>query len=100
MIALAIAASTMLAVSTVIITMADPQNTTAMIGANAQGYLRFTITSFSTVMPLLSPNPNSMTDGIEQHINSGYIWLKDKAPRGLSPMDSYSVKFEKAGTYD
>ncbi len=96
MIALAIAASAMLAVSTVIITMADPQNTTVMIGANAQGYLRFTITSSNTVMPLLSPNPNYTTDGIERHINSGYIWLKDKAPKGPSPMDSYTVKFEKA----
>lgn len=81
------------------ITMPGPRNATVMIGANARAYLPFTITSTGTVMPI-PPNANYTTNGTEQFINSGFIWPKDKAPQGLPPIDSFTVKFEKAGTYD
>jgi plastocyanin len=38
--------------------------------------------------------------GTEQYINSGFIWPKGMTPQGLPPIDTFTVKFEKAGTYD
>ncbi|AIF83609.1 hypothetical protein NTE_01546 [Candidatus Nitrososphaera evergladensis SR1] len=81
------------------ITLPGPNGTTAMIGANAMAYLPVTIASDGTVTPM-PPNANYTMNGTEQYINSGFIWPKGMAPEGLPPIDTFTVKFEKAGTYD
>jgi plastocyanin len=81
------------------VTMPGPQGATVMIGANARAYMPVTITSAGAAMPM-PPNANYTTSGTEQYINSGFIWPKGKAPEGLPPIDTFTVKFDKAGTYD
>jgi plastocyanin len=47
----------------------------------------------------LPPNANYTLTGTEKYVNSGWMWPKGMAPQGLPPIDSFSVKFTKAGTY-
>jgi plastocyanin len=50
----------------------------------------------------LQPNRNvnyTMT-GDELFVNSGALWPEGQIPPGAPPITSFSIKFEKAGTYD
>jgi plastocyanin len=38
-------------------------------------------------------------DGSESYVNSGYIWPEGKAPPGTPPISTFTITFEKAGTY-
>jgi plastocyanin len=81
------------------ITMPGPGGGTVVVGANARAFLPVTIASDGNVMKL-PPNGNYTMAGTEQYINSGFIWPKGMTPQGLPPIDTFTVKFEKAGTYD
>ncbi|AIC14410.1 cupredoxin domain-containing protein [Nitrososphaera viennensis] len=81
------------------VTISGPNGATAMIGANARAYLPVAIASDGTAMPM-PPNANYTMVGTEQYVNSGFIWPNGMAPEGLPPIDTFTVKFEKAGTYD
>ena len=48
----------------------------------------------------LPPNGNYTVTGTEKYINSGWIWPKGLSPPGLAPIDSFSLTFEEAGTYN
>ncbi len=78
---------------------AGPGNTTVMVGANARAYSPTVIASDGSVMAL-PPNANYTMTGTEQYVNSGFIWPKGLSPPGLAPIDTFTVKFEKAGTYN
>ena len=38
--------------------------------------------------------------GDELYVNSGILWPEAAIPPGAPPVTSFSVTFEKAGTYD
>lgn len=38
--------------------------------------------------------------GTEKYVNSGWIWPEGLAPPGVPPISSFSVTFEKPGTYN
>jgi plastocyanin len=48
------------------------------------------------------PNINSeySMDGSEKYINSGWMWPEGLAPPGAPPISSFTVTFEKPGTYN
>jgi len=50
-----------------------------------------------TYLPL---NSNYTMTGTEKYVNSGFMWPKGMSPPGIPPIDSFSVTFEKAGTYN
>ena len=50
-----------------------------------------------TYLPL---NANYTMTGDELYVNSGIIWPEVAIPPGAPPVTSFSVTFEKAGTYD
>jgi plastocyanin len=45
-------------------------------------------------------NANYTMTGDELYVNSGILWPQDAIPPGAPPVTSFSVTFEKAGTYD
>jgi plastocyanin len=81
------------------LTFTGPNGTTVMVGANARAYIPTVIAADGSVTHL-PPNANYTMDGTEQYINSGFIWPKGMSPPGLAPIDTFTIKFEKAGTYD
>ena len=48
----------------------------------------------------LQPNANYTMTGDELYVNSGWIWPEGQAPPGALPIKSFSITFEKAGTYE
>ena len=48
----------------------------------------------------LQPNANYTMTGDELYVNSGWIWPEGQAPPGAPPIKSFSITFEKAGTYE
>lgn len=59
-----------------------------------------TIVDSAGEVTYLSPNTNYTVTGTEKYINSGWIWPKGLTPPGLAPIESFSLTFEKAGTYN
>jgi plastocyanin len=57
------------------------------------------IKSDGTIKWLL-PNATYSTDGTERMINSGWVWPKGQAPPGVVNTNSFTIKFQKTGTYD
>ena len=48
----------------------------------------------------LQPNANYTMTGDELYVNSGWMWPEGQAPPGALPIKSFSITFEKAGTYE
>lgn len=53
----------------------------------------------ATIKPLDTNSTYSM-EGTEKYINSGWIWPAGQTPEGLQNITSFSIKFERPGTYD
>jgi plastocyanin len=47
----------------------------------------------------LPPNANYTMNGDEKYINSGWIWPQGQTPPGFPNINSFTVQFNKAGTY-
>lgn len=75
-----------------------PGNQTVAVIANARAYSPVAITNGEA--QYLPPNANYTMTGDESYVNSGLIWPEGQVPPGLPEITSFSVKFEKAGTYD
>ena len=48
----------------------------------------------------LPPNANYTMTADERFINSGWMWPQGLSPPGLPPITSFTVKFDKPGTYN
>ncbi|MDP9289544.1 MAG: cupredoxin domain-containing protein [Thermoproteota archaeon] len=57
-----------------------------------------TLIDSSSNVKLSAPNANVTISGNEQYVNSGWLLPKGNLPPGTS--NTFSVTFEKAGTYD
>lgn len=74
-----------------------PNGSTIAIIANARSYSPVSING--GIVTNLPPNANYTMTGNEGFVNSGWIWPAGQTPPGLQEISSFSVKFEKAGTY-
>lgn len=75
-----------------------PDGKDVVVVANARVYSPVAITDEEAqYLPL---NANYTMTGNESYVNSGLIWPEGQVPPGLPEITSFSVKFEKAGTYD
>jgi plastocyanin len=80
------------------IVMPGPNGSSIVIGINNNS-ISPTIINAAGNMTHLAPNANYTMDGTEKYVNSGWIWPQGQVPPGLPPINSFSVKFTKAGTY-
>jgi plastocyanin len=71
-----------------------------MIGDNARSSLPNVIGANNDTATYLPLNSEYIMKGDEKYINSGWMWPKDMIPPGASPITTFSVTFEKEGTYD
>jgi plastocyanin len=70
-----------------------------IVAANARATNPVVINAQNNVT-YLPPNANYTMTGDELYVNSGFMWPKGLIPPGASPITSFSIKFESAGTYD
>jgi plastocyanin len=75
-----------------------PEGKTVAVIANARAYSSVAVTDGKA--QYLPPNANYTMTGDESYVNSALIWPEGQAPPGLPEITSFSVKFEKEGTYD
>ena len=79
---------------------AQPGETTkTVITVNARAYIPVVIDSSGNKVKYLQPNSNYTMDGTESYLNSGWLWPKGMSPPGSPPINSFTVTFEKPGTY-
>jgi hypothetical protein len=79
--------------------MPGPNGSSIVIGINNRS-IAPTVINASGNITHLALNANYTMDGTEKYVNSGWIWPQGQVPPGLPPINSFSVKFTKAGTYD
>ena len=70
-----------------------------IVAANARSTNPVVIDAQNNVR-YLPPNANYTMTGDELYVNSGWIWPEGQSPPGTAPIKSFSIKFEKAGTYE
>jgi plastocyanin len=81
------------------IIMPGQNGTNLIIALNIRSMMPTVIDSTGKVT-YLPPNANYTFTGTEKYVNSGWIWPKGQSPQGLPPIDSFTVTFSKAGTYN
>lgn len=72
----------------------------AILVDNARHYNPVAIDSTGKNVTYLPINANYIMVGTEKYVNSGWIWPEGLAPPGVPPISSFSVTFEKPGTYN
>ena len=80
--------------------MVDQNGSKAIIVDNARHYNPVAIDSTGKNVTYLPINANYIMVGTEKYVNSGWIWPEGLAPLGVPPISSFSVTFEKPGTYN
>jgi len=78
----------------------DQNRSKAVIVDNARTYNAVAIDSNGNNVTYLPVNANYSMTGTEKFINSGWIWPEGLAPPGTPPISSFTVTFEKPGTYN
>jgi len=81
------------------LTMPGPNGTTVVVAVNSRS-LNPIVMNASGNVTALQPNGNYTIDGTEKYVNSGWMWPKGQQPPGFPPINTFSVKFTKAGTYN
>ena len=81
--------------------MPDPSipNNKLVIVDNERASGPVAIDSAGTNVTHLPINANHTFAGDEKFVNSGWIWPKGQSPPGAPPISSFTLTFEKAGTY-
>lgn len=67
---------------------------------NARAYNPVILDSSSSNATYLQPNANYTIAGNESYINSGFIWPEGQSPPGAAPINSFTLVFNKPGSYD
>jgi plastocyanin len=75
------------------------QTTKTVVTVNARAYLPVVIDSSGNKVKYLQPNSNYTMDGTESYLNAGWLWPKGMFPPGSPPIATFTVTFEKPGTY-
>jgi plastocyanin len=76
----------------------EPITKTVIID-NARAYNLTVIDSAGKNVTYLPLNANYTMDGTESYVNSGWIWPQGQVPPGAPPITTFSITFEKPGTY-
>jgi hypothetical protein len=79
--------------------MPVPNGTSIIVALNGRSMNPVVVDSAGNAT-YLAPNANYTLVGGEKYINSGWFWPKGMVPPGLPPLDSFSVTFNQAGTYN
>ncbi len=81
------------------VVMPGPNGTSIVVAANMRS-MAPTVIDASGKVTYLPPNGNYTMNGTEKYVNSGWLWPSGQVPPGFPPIDTFSVKFTKAGTYN
>jgi plastocyanin len=81
------------------VVMPGPNGAKIVVAANSRS-ISPTIIKADGNVTTLQPNTAYTMDGTEKFVNSGWMWPQGKEPQGFPPINTFSVKFTKAGTYD
>jgi plastocyanin len=76
-----------------------PPQTKTVVTVNAIAYEPVVIDSTGKNVTYLAPNSNYTMDGTETYVNSGWLWPQGQSPPGQAPLNNFTVKFQKPGTY-
>lgn len=76
-----------------------------VVVANARSYSPAVITEDGSVLNIGQTNYSDGNttyemDGNEKFVNSGWLWPEGQSPPGTQPLNSFTVTFKNAGTYD
>lgn len=80
--------------------VANESGANAVVVDNARHYTPVAIDSTGSNVTYLEINQNYTMTGTEKFVNSGWIWPEGLAPPGVPPISSFTITFEKPGTYD
>ena len=83
-----------------IIPAQNDTTTDNVILANNAGSSKPVVIDAHNNVKYLQPNANYTMTGDESYVNSGWMWPQGQAPPGAPPIKSFSITFEKAGTYE
>lgn len=67
---------------------------------NARAYNPVVIQNPNSNVTYLPPNANYSMTGNESYLNSGFIWPNGQAPPDAAPITSFTIVFNKPGTFD
>ncbi len=81
------------------VVMPGPNGSSIVVAANIRS-INPTIIDANGKVTYLPPNGNYTMDGTEKYVNSGWMWPAGQSPPGFPPINSFSVKFTKEGTYN
>ena len=84
---------------TILHDQSNPNNKLLVVD-NARSSAPVVIDSTKTNITYMQPNANYTFTGDESYVNSGWMWPEGQAPPGAPPISSFTVTFEKAGTYN
>jgi plastocyanin len=74
--------------------------TKTVVTDNARSTNPVVIDSTGKNVTYLSPNATYAFQGNEQYLNSGWMWPEGGIPPGAPYLATFTMKFEKPGTYD
>jgi plastocyanin len=77
----------------------NPKNKLVVVD-NARSSAPVVIDSTKTNITYMQPNAKYTFTGDESYVNSGWMWPEGQAPPGAPPISSFTLTFEKAGTYN
>lgn len=77
----------------------NPNNKLIVVD-NARASAPVVVDSTRTNITYMQPNADYTFTGEEGYVNSGWMWPEGQAPPGAPPITSFTLTFEKAGTYN
>jgi plastocyanin len=77
----------------------NPNNKLVVVD-NARSSAPVVIDNTKTNITNMQPNENYTFTGDESYVNSGWMFPEEQAPPGAPPISSFTLTFEKAGTYN
>jgi len=81
------------------VTMPGPNGTMIVVAINSRS-MAPTVMNANGNVTSIPPNQAYSMDGTEKYVNSGWLWPSGQVPPGFPPIDNFSTKFTKAGTYN
>jgi plastocyanin len=84
---------------TILPDQSNPNNKLLVVD-NARSSAPVVIDDIRTNITYMQPNANYNYTGDESYVNSGWMWPEGQAPPGAPPISSFTLTFEKAGTYN